>query len=333
MRKQLVRFGMALVLVIGLGTAVVLSQGSEDKVKAAKGIKALKAACEISHGKVILGGQYCTHGNDENVLFERLGDASKTCVPVVRLLCLTPPILPTPTPTPKPSPTPSPLPGCGADINRIQAVYLRKTSQSDKLSERVGTFSNAVSDADNILNKSADRDGHTAHLRMVTDGSCHLIIKTVVSDQSMNSFQDEIKAVSDAGYNRPDYVYLIFPEDDFGCGIGSLVSDSQPDPLQNQNNNQTHYSSIYPGCVNGPTVLHELTHNMGAVQLDAPNSDGSWHCDDEFDIMCYGPNMRYVCSGSELLDCGRDDYFAFRPQSSYLADHWNVVHSRWLDTK
>lgn len=84
-------------------------------------------------------------------------------------------------------------------------------------------------------------------------------------------------------------------------------------------------------------MLHEMSHNMGAVQESAPHSSGYGHCWDGFDVMCYypdGPNPRHVmtyeCPAipgvmNQGYDCGNDDYFNVAPAAgSYLATHWNL---------
>ncbi len=98
-------------------------------------------------------------------------------------------------------------------------------------------------------------------------------------------------------------------------------------------------------------LLHEMTHNMGAVQWSAPHSSQPTggtsyvysHCWDGLDVMCYqdGPAMSRPYSASvcaalagtmpQTYDCGQDDYFNPTPATgSYLATHWNVYNSLFL---
>jgi hypothetical protein len=87
-------------------------------------------------------------------------------------------------------------------------------------------------------------------------------------------------------------------------------------------------------------AAHELTHNLGGVQLSAPHSSGGFHCIDEWDVMCYSdspnfPTMQTVCGDraddATVLDCGKDDYFNVSPApNSYLGTHWNVANNRYL---
>lgn len=90
------------------------------------------------------------------------------------------------------------------------------------------------------------------------------------------------------------------------------------------------------------TALHEITHNLGAVQDSAPHTSGASHCTDGFDALCYadgGPKAggytttacAWKGSGIKPYDCGGDDYFNPAPVAgSYLATHWNVFNSVFL---
>jgi hypothetical protein len=98
-------------------------------------------------------------------------------------------------------------------------------------------------------------------------------------------------------------------------------------------------------------VLHEMGHNIGAVQWSAPHSthragttDYTYsHCWDGADVMCYqdGPSPSHtydpnVCAGAggviwATWDCNRDDYFnPSPPAGSYLDTHWNTYNSVFM---
>lgn len=96
--------------------------------------------------------------------------------------------------------------------------------------------------------------------------------------------------------------------------------------------------------------LHEMSHNLGAVQWSAPHSTQPpgfnlpryGHCWQGADVMCYTEDsgaahaMQYDCprvGGAipQAYDCGRDDYFNPAPApGTYLAEHWNVYDSAFL---
>jgi hypothetical protein len=90
-------------------------------------------------------------------------------------------------------------------------------------------------------------------------------------------------------------------------------------------------------------ALHEITHNLGGVQRTSPNHTESWHCRDEWDLLCYdddgqarGLSTFVACGGEysssyEAWDCNRDDYFHPNPApGSYLDTHWNLFRSVFL---
>ena len=97
-------------------------------------------------------------------------------------------------------------------------------------------------------------------------------------------------------------------------------------------------------------MLHEMTHNLGAVQWGAPHSTEPrgqtlpqyGHCWQGADVMCYTEDagaahaMQQDCGTlpgaiPQNYDCGRDDYFNPAPAAgSYLATHWNTYDSVFL---
>lgn len=91
--------------------------------------------------------------------------------------------------------------------------------------------------------------------------------------------------------------------------------------------------------LNSGVALHEIGHNLGAVQMSAPHTDVYAHCWDKDDVMCY-PYTQYLprsplrpCDSPrvEPFDCGKDDYFNPDPApGSYLDTHWNVYDSAFM---
>lgn len=87
------------------------------------------------------------------------------------------------------------------------------------------------------------------------------------------------------------------------------------------------------------TAIHEVSHNLGAVQRSAPHRSASWHCLDETDILCYDDDgaggfatfSSCTSTTGQLFDCKQDDYFNPAPAAgSYLATHWNLFNSVFM---
>lgn len=134
------------------------------------------------------------------------------------------------------------------------------------------------------------------------------------------------------GVDAPDTNVLVYADydDPWAAGRGTVGSPASTGQM----------SQIYAGGWYWEVALHEMLHNLGAVQLDSPNSSGAWHCNDDKDVMCYrdgGPNSGAYRDNAcrttvEVLDCDANDYFHPRPKAgSYLATHLNVaVNNRLL---
>ena len=128
----------------------------------------------------------------------------------------------------------------------------------------------------------------------------------------------------------------MFVDSNVYCGVGSLLYNDAP--TNNPNDGGPSYSRVDAGCWNGTTAAHELMHNLGGVQLSAPNTSLGGHCVDEWDRMCYSdrplfPAMQFPCALSEkdLFDCNKDDYFnTAPPANSYLDLNWNTADSGYL---
>lgn len=155
------------------------------------------------------------------------------------------------------------------------------------------------------------------------------------------TFATVVSELRSLGHNLPYQKYWIWFDDSSPCscaGMGTLIPDDRGS-VANLNNGlftEPTYAIVW-GHRSARTMLHEISHNMGAVQASAPHSTGAGHCTDGLDTMCYrddGPNggqyTTAACS-SEVYDCGNDDYCNSRPAvGTYLATHWNVCSSNNL---
>ena len=196
-------------------------------------------------------------------------------------------------------------------------------------------------DADAIYQASAAETGGTLGIRYVHTSSCVIGVGSVVlSPTGDDTFDNTISELQGLGYSSTDRKYMLFVDANVYCGIGGIYGDERPGQ-ENWNNQGPSYGRTDAGCWGGHTAAHELMHNLGGIQLGAPNTSGGWHCVDEYDVMCYSdspnfPTMRIDCAdtGHEYrLDCNHDDYFSTSPPAgSYLALNWNAANSRFLTT-
>lgn len=227
--------------------------------------------------------------------------------------------------------------GDGSDGNRVQAIYARASDVPDRFASVAGLIRQYAADADYQINLSAGQSGEGRRVRFVTE-SCVLSIASVTlsagGDDSFSATRSEIAA---KGFNRSDRKYLMWVDASVGiCGLGELYGDDR-DTDDNLNNSGPSYARVDAPCW-AYAEAHELLHTLGAVQGSAPHSSGAGHCVDENDTMCYtdmsGSSMTSACPSlpSWQVDCSLDDYFnASSSASGYLATHWNVASSSFLE--
>jgi hypothetical protein len=230
--------------------------------------------------------------------------------------------------------------GDGTSGFRVQVLYVHADDVTSRYTSYLSSFRRWAADADTIYASSAAETGGTRRLRFVHDGTCTPIIDDVtIPAAADDDFGATEAALAALGYDRPDRKYMLFVDASVYCGIGNIRADDTPG-ASNENNAGPSYGRSDNGCWTGMVAAHELGHNLGAVQLSAPNTSGGYHCVDEYDVMCYSdspnyPPMRYLCPDSARddtrLDCNHDDYYHTAPSAgSYLADHWNVANNVFL---
>ena len=265
---------------------------------------------------------------------------------------------------------PAPCVEGGIAGNRVQVLYAVPQGAASNYSNMVGTVRKKAAYADYYLDRSSGAADQ--HVRWLCNRRGRVAVRNVktiaVSDDftldrngncvlqhpgdARFTFQDMICSLRNqvqlglgkVNFDRPDRIYIVFMDKlgaSYGnyCGQGSLQRDDRPG-AENWNNEGPAYSLI--ACWDGEVVLHELGHNLGAVQDTAPHATGGFHCFDLNDAMCYDDQGSYFLAGGTLqalcpnarwwhFDCGSDDYYdPTEPRSPYLSLHWNVAHSSFL---
>ncbi|MBK6439417.1 MAG: S-layer homology domain-containing protein [Candidatus Microthrix sp.] len=231
--------------------------------------------------------------------------------------------------------------GNGTSGKRVQLVYAYRAGSAN----RSATFATSVrtwaTQFDEFLAGEAAATGGNRRIRFVHDGACQPTITTVRVPSNATDYYEAVEAIEAAGLSSSDRKYLVYADWNLPdlCGQGTFFDDEDP-TASNLNNTQVGYAFSYLSCWDwgtSNTALHELFHNLGAVQAGSPNGNGA-HCDDGTldgaDIMCYGEAALDACdaSGPRIMDCARDDYFNVSPvPGSYLATHWNTAKSSYLE--
>jgi hypothetical protein len=233
-----------------------------------------------------------------------------------------------------------PVIGDGVSGSRVVAIYAVAEDRPDRFGEIAPLIREWAGAMDDLVAQSASLTGGERHIRYLTDPTGDLVVERVVMPPSGDdTFGATISAVKAAGFDDPGRKYLIWTDATIYCGIANIYGDDRPGQDNANNGRYPQYGRVDSGCWSSSSSvgLHELFHNLGAVQQSAPNVTPGWHCTDEYDVMCYrdGSNvtLSYVCPSSQasLLDCGGDDYFHTSPANgTYLADHWNTADSSFL---
>lgn len=235
-----------------------------------------------------------------------------------------------------------PCVGDGASGNRVQVLYVHASGGTDRYATYLDSFRTWAAGIDTIYDESARETGGNRHVRFVTervgDSCVPTVTKVAVSSTALTTFTAMNKELQAQGFSRTDRKYVVFADSKIYCGIGTFSGDTRKG-ASNRSNVGPSYGRTDTGCWGSQTPAHELGHNLGAVNNNAPNSSGSGHCVDEYDIMCYSdapryPSMVTKCSSrsnDSRMDCNHDDYFNTDPTpGSYLANNFNVADNVFL---
>ncbi len=216
-------------------------------------------------------------------------------------------------------------------------IFARAVDAPDTYAVHAPVIRDLVREANAWVNAAAAPDRHTADLRVRCDGNAITVVHAVLPTPKRSAhFGTIVNDLWNMGYRDARVKYWIWYDDPAACpcgGVAFLYGDDRatPDNLNNAGPGAGPLYSATFGYYSSLIMLHELGHNMGAVQSTARHSSQAYHCIDGHDVMCYADGGRtsgwytdHRCPATEW-DCGRDDYFSTAPAStSYLASHWNI---------
>lgn len=248
--------------------------------------------------------------------------------------------------------------GSGVDGPRVQAMYAYDESTGNKLSEVADNIRTVMQESDRIVYLSALKQGGSRRIRLATEtygSSCRPSIIAIPIAHgvfiSKNFLSGDLPAVGDAlkaagvpSTSSQGLIATVFIDNrDLNsaaiCGVANVIMDDKVNGFNAIPS--LRINQIFSKCWTPFVAVHEIVHNMGAVQNSAPHTTGHGHCTDGIDIMCYADGATkdtqpIVCQATEyrttgLLDCNNDDYFSVKPPvGSYLATHFNVANSPFL---
>jgi hypothetical protein len=229
------------------------------------------------------GRNLCTHGPDAPA---RGYDVTTSVAPVTRIAA-TPGI---------------DCDGDGTSGKRIQVLYVRSSDRPDRYATYLPSIRAWAAGADAIYSNSAAETGGFRRIRYVHDAGCDVSVPNLVlSPRGDDTFSNTMNELDAMGYALASRKYMLFVDANVYCGIGSLWNDDQAGSA-NFNNAGLSYGRTDAGCWGGDVPAHELMHNLGGVQLSAPNSSGGYHCTDEWDRMCYSdtPDSRSCATSAGI---------------------------------
>ena len=217
----------------------------------------------------------------------------------------------------------------------VQVIYARATNDADAYAAQLSTIRWMVGAANQLVDQAGLATGSPASLKVKCVAGVvevkNEVLPTAAASATFSTIVSDLRA---KGYADPKVKYWVFYDDTSACscaGQGHVYGDSSPGVTNANNGNAQSTFAIDYGYNSTRTWLHELGHNLGAVQNDAPRTTGAYHCTDGRDTMCYndgGPNgASYTTStcAVEVFDCNKDTYFHTNPPpGSYLATRWNL---------
>lgn len=195
---------------------------------------------------------------------------------------------------------PARQPKCFAEGNGyyIVPIYARAVDDADQYSSKVGSLRSTIKVANGVAAAAAALSKVSTNLNVLCSGSTITVENvTLPTPKNHANFSTITSDLSRYGYNNPQLKYWVFYDDPTSCGCVGMAATTDDDRLAADNlNNGNSTGAMYAvtfGTMTASTMLHELAHTMGAVQLSAPHTTGAGHCTDGRDVLCYNDGGKY----------------------------------------
>ncbi|MDQ3981557.1 MAG: zinc-dependent metalloprotease [Actinomycetota bacterium] len=230
----------------------------------------------------------------------------------------------------------------------FHAIYLYPRDKASRFTQFAAMFQADARDTARLL-------GYGRAVRFderINTGTRYLDITVVRSSNtakklgSGNQFSLVSNELTSRGFTNPNKKYVVWLDAPSQyCGQAQLYQDTRRTA---DNYNERRTTTIvyrpYPttdasgGFCRGRTLLHELGHNMGALQRAAPHAFDGAHCNDSAeDVMCY-TSQTSVDTGSPAFDWNNDDYWdpaanpalAGTERAQVTLSWWTVNLSRFV---
>jgi hypothetical protein len=203
-------------------------------------------------------------------------------------------------------------------LPQFHAIYLYPSNGLNRFAQfaaMIQADARQASDRLDVLGKAVRWDNRTDGLLDISVVKSSNNARRLGGGNQFSVVKNEIAA---KGFNKPNKKYIVWL--DAGsqyCGQGELYQDTR---RSSANYNELKTTAIvyrpYPtsdpltgGFCRGRTAMHEMGHNLGALQKVAPHAFDGAHCNDSAeDVMCYTSATSFD-DGGAVFDYKRDDYW------------------------
>lgn len=215
-------------------------------------------------------------------------------------------------------------------------IYARAFDDTDDYAGKADSVRTLVQTANGMLSDAAAVTGDVADFKVhCTSGVITVRNATLPTPKANDDFSTITTDLMALGYSDPKLKYWVYYDDTVACGCSGIANFWGDDRLVVENASNGNASqplfALTLGTLSATTMLHELSHTLGAVQNSSPSSTGAGHCTDGADVMCYqdggprGGSYNTTTCATMIYDCNKNDYFnASPPNGNYLATHWNI---------